>query len=62
MQGLGSLFPQLGGGQAATPALGGDPGTMQGLVGNEGGGSFLSKLMPKTTAGKIGTGFALTSL
>jgi len=62
MKGISSLFPQLAGGQAATPALGGDPGTMQGLVGNEGGGSFLSKLMPKTTAGKIGTGFALTSL
>ncbi len=61
MRGLGSLFPQLGGGQAASGApLGSDPGTMQGLVGNE--GSFLSRLMPKTTAGKIGTGMALTSL
>ena len=63
MQGIGSLFPQLGGGKAASgAALGSDPGTMQGLVGNEGGGGFLSKLMPKTTAGQIGTGMFLTSL
>ena len=64
MQGLGSLFPQLGGGQATKAAeiasSGADPGTASGLVGNE--GSFLSRLMPKTTAGRIGTGFALTSL
>ena len=51
-QGISSLFPQLASGQAATPALGGDPGTMQGIVGNEGGGGFLSNLMPKTDMGK----------
>jgi len=59
MKGLGSLFPQLSGGQAALPG-GADMGTVAASGG--GGGSFLSKLMPKTTAGKIGTGFALTSL
>ena len=51
-------------GAAATSAKGfagmTDPGTMQGLVGNE--GNFLSKLIPKTTAGKVGAGMALTSL
>jgi len=61
MQGLGSLFPQLGGGQAASVAGGGaDMGTVAASGG--GGGGFLSNLMPKTTAGKIGTGMALTSL
>ncbi len=61
MQGIGSLFPQLGGGQAASVAGGGaDMGTVAASGG--GGGGFLSNLMPKTTAGKIGTGMALTSL
>ena len=61
MKGLGSLFPQLGGGQAASVAGGGaDMGTVAASGG--GGGGFLSNLMPKTTAGKIGTGMALTSL
>jgi len=62
MRGLGSLFPQLSANQTAAniASAGADPGTAAGLVGNE--GSFLSRLMPKTTAGKIGAGFALTSL
>ena len=59
MRGISSLFPQLGGSQA--PAAGGaDMGTVAASGG--GGGGFLSNLMPKTTAGKIGTGMALTSL
>jgi len=59
MRGISSLFPQLGGSQA--PAAGGaDMGTVAASGGGE--GNFLSKLMPKTTAGKIGTGLALTSL
>ena len=58
MRGISSLFPQLGTSQAPAAAGGADMGT----VPASGGGSFLSKLMPKTTAGKIGTGFALTSL
>jgi hypothetical protein len=57
MKGLGSLFPQLNGGQAALPG-----GADMANVPASSGGGFLSKLMPKTTAGKIGTGFALTSL
>jgi hypothetical protein len=62
MRGLGSLFPQLGANQTAAniASSGADPGTAAGLVGNE--GSFLSRLMPKTTAGRLGAGFALTSL
>jgi len=59
MRGISSLFPQLGGSQA-TAAGGADMGTVAASGG--GGGGFLSNLMPKTTAGKIGTGFALTSL
>ena len=59
MRGISSLFPQLGGSQA--PAAGGaDMGTVAASGGGE--GNFLSRLMPKTTAGKIGTGLALTSL
>lgn len=59
MRGISSLFPQLGGSQA-TAAGGADMGTVAASGGGE--GNFLSRLMPKTTAGKIGTGFALTSL
>ena len=59
MRGISSLFPQLGGSQA-TAAGGADMGTVAASGGGE--GNFLSKLMPKTTAGKIGTGLALTSL
>ena len=58
MRGISSLFPQLGTSQAPAAAGGADMGT----VPASGDGSFLSRLMPKTTAGKIGTGFALTSL
>ena len=59
MRGISSLFPQLGGSQA-TAAGGADMGTVAASGGGE--GNFLSRLMPKTAAGKIGTGFALTSL
>ena len=59
MRGISSLFPQLGGSQA-TAAGGADMGTVAASGGGE--GNFLSRLMPKTTAGKIGTGLALTSL
>ena len=59
MREISSLFPQLGGSQA-TAAGGADMGTVAASGGGE--GNFLSRLMPKTAAGKIGTGFALTSL
>ena len=55
MRGLGSLFPQLAGTESATAAeriAQTDPSMM----------SRLGKLMPKTTAGRLGAGFALTSL
>ena len=63
MRGIQSLFPQVAGSQAATaPGFSGmtDPGTMQGLVGNE--GSLLSKFIPKTTAGKVAAGSAILPL
>ena len=63
MTGIKSLFPQVAGSQAATaPGFSGmtDPGTMQGLVGNE--GSLLSKFIPKTTAGKVAAGSAILPL
>lgn len=65
MTGIKSLFPQVAGSQAATaPGFSGmmDPGTAQGLVGNEGGSSFLSSMIPKTTAGKIAAGSAAIPL
>ena len=58
MKGISSLFPQLGTSQAPAAAGGADMAT----VPASGGGGFLSNLMPKTTAGKIGTGMFLTSL
>ena len=63
MTGIKSLFPQVAGSPAATaPGFSGmtDPGTMQGLVGNE--GSLLSKFIPKTTAGKVAAGSAILPL
>ena len=62
MQGIGALFGKTP--ESAKMFTGmGDPGVQQGLVGNEEqGGSFLSKLMPKTTAGKIGAGAAAVTL
>ena len=63
MRGIQSLFPQVAGSPAATaPGFSGmtDPGTMQGLVGNE--GSLLSKFIPKTTAGKVAAGSAILPL
>jgi len=65
MTGIKSLFPQVAGSQAATaPGFSGmmDPGTAQGLVGNEGGSSFLSSMIPKTTAGKVALGSAVIPL
>ncbi len=65
MTGIKSLFPQVAGSQAATaPGFSGmtDPGTMQGLVGNEGGSNILSNLIPKTTAGKVAVGSAILPL
>jgi hypothetical protein len=64
MKGLGSLFPQIGGGTgtvaANSPFATAGTSSLSGTGG--GGGGFLSKLMPKTTAGTIGTGMFLTSL
>ena len=65
MTGIKSLFPQVAGSQAATaPGFSGmmNPGTAQGLVGNEGGSSFLSSMIPKTTAGKVALGSAVIPL
>ncbi len=65
MTGIKSLFPQVAGSPAATaPGFSGmmDPGTAQGLVGNEGGSSFLSSMIPKTTAGKVALGSAVIPL
>ena len=65
MTGIKSLFPQVAGSPAATaPGFSGmnDPGTMQGLVGNEGGSNILSNLIPKTTAGKVALGSAILPL
>jgi len=65
MTGIKSLFPQVAGSPAATaPGFSGmtDPGTMQGLVGNEGGSNILSNLIPKTTAGKVAVGSAILPL
>jgi len=65
MTGIKSLFPQVAGSPAATaPGFSGmtDPGTMQGLVGNEGGSNILSNLIPKTTAGKVAAGSAILPL
>ena len=65
MTGIKSLFPQVAGSQAATaPGFSGmtDPGTAAGLVGNEGGSSFLSSMIPKTTAGKVAAGSAILPL
>ena len=65
MTGIKSLFPQVAGSQATTaPGFSGmtDPGTMQGLVGNEGGSNILSNLIPKTTAGKVALGSAVIPL
>jgi len=65
MTGIKSLFPQVAGSQAATaPGFSGmmDPGTAQGLVGNEGGSNILSNLIPKTTAGKVAAGSAILPL
>ena len=39
-----------------------DPGTMQGLVGNEAKSSILSNIIPKTTAGKVAAGSAILPL
>ncbi len=65
MRGIQSLFPQVAGSQAATaPGFSGmtDPGTMQGLVGNEAKSSILSNIIPKTTAGKVAAGSAILPL
>ena len=64
MTGIKSLFPQVAGSQATAPGFSGmtDPGTMQGLVGNEGGSNILSNLIPKTTAGKVALGSAILPL
>ena len=65
MTGIKSLFPQVAGSQAATaPGFSGmtDPGTMQGLVGNEAKSSILSNIIPKTTAGKVAAGSAILPL
>ena len=64
MTGIKSLFPQVAGSQATAPGFSGmnDPGTMQGLVGNEGGSNILSNLIPKTTAGKVAVGSAILPL
>jgi len=64
MTGIKSLFPQIAGSQATNAAniasSGADPGTAAGLVGNE--GSFLSNMIPKTTAGKVALGSAVIPL
>ena len=66
MRGIQSLFPQVAGSQATNAAnvasIGADPGTAAGLVGNEGGSSFLSSMIPKTTAGKVAAGSAILPL
>ena len=66
MTGIKSLFPQVAGSQATNAAnvasMGADPGTAAGLVGNEGGSSFLSSMIPKTTAGKVAAGSAILPL
>ncbi len=66
MTGIKSLFPQVAGSQATNAAnvasMGADPGTAAGLVGNEGGSSFLSSMIPKTTAGKVAVGSAILPL
>jgi len=65
MRGIQSLFPQVAGSPAATaPGFSGmtDPGTMQGLVGNEAKSSILSNIIPKTTAGKVAAGSAILPL
>jgi hypothetical protein len=61
-RGIGALFGKDNAAQRAAQIAtsGDDPGKAMGIVGNE--GSFLSNLMPKTTAGKIGAGTALVSL
>ena len=62
MRGIGALFGKTPTAQqtAQIASSGDDPGKALGMVGNE--GSFLSNLMPKTTAGRIGAGTALVSL
>jgi len=66
MRGRQSLFPQVAGSQATNAAnvasIGADPGTAAGLVGNEGCSSFLSSMIPKTTAGKVAAGSAILPL
>ena len=68
VRGIGALFGKTPQTQQMYQAGGfegmADPGLQQGLVGNEADPkmSFFEKLMPKTTAGKIGAGTALVTL
>lgn len=62
MRGIQSLFPQVTGdtAKAQIASAGGDPGNAMGITGNE--GSFLSNIMPKTTAGRVAAGAAAIPL
>ena len=63
VRGIGALFGRTPETQKMFTGIGDDPGVRQGLVGNEAKpGTFLERLMPKTTAGRVGTGAALVSL
>jgi len=66
-RGIGALFGKTPQTQQMYQAGGfegmADPGLQQGLVGNEAQpGNFFSRLMPKTTAGRIGAGTAAVTL